>query len=63
MGGSFFSRHARFRDHGPGTNSQDLFRALAANDGFQVERFEIAEPSLDDIFVSVVQGDEEEADA
>jgi ABC-2 type transport system ATP-binding protein len=40
----------------PGTGPQDLFRALAANDRFQVERFEIAEPSLDDIFVSVVQG-------
>ena len=47
----------------PGTGPQDIFRALAANDGFQVERFEIAEPSLDDIFVSVVQGGEEEADA
>jgi len=45
----------------PGTGPQDLFRALAANDGFQVERFEIAEPSLEDIFVSVVQGGDEEA--
>jgi ABC-2 type transport system ATP-binding protein len=47
----------------PGTGPQDLFRSLAAHDAFHVERFEIAEPSLDDIFVSVVQGDEEKADA
>ena len=46
-----------------GTGPQDLFRALAARDGIVVERFEIAEPSLDDIFVSVVRGDGEEQDA
>ena len=40
----------------PGTNSQDVFRAMAAHEGFKVERFEIAEASLDDIFISVVQG-------
>jgi ABC-2 type transport system ATP-binding protein len=39
------------------TSPQDVFRALAARDGLRIERFEIAEPSLDDIFVSVVRGD------
>jgi len=39
----------------PGTGPQDIFRQLAANGTFRVQRFEIAEPSLDDIFVSVVQ--------
>ena len=41
----------------PGTSPQDVFRALAARDGIKIERFEIAEPSLDDIFISVVQGE------
>jgi len=40
----------------PGVSSQDIFRALAARDDVKIERFEIAEPSLEDIFVSVVQG-------
>jgi len=40
----------------PGTSPQDVFRALAAREGIRVERFEVAEPSLDDIFISVVQG-------
>jgi len=39
----------------PGTTPQDVFRALAQQTAFQVERFEIAEPSLEEIFVSVVQ--------
>ena len=49
----------------PGTSPQDVFRALAGRDGIKIERFEIAEPSLDDIFISVVQGGEvgEVADA
>jgi ABC-2 type transport system ATP-binding protein len=34
---------------------QDIFRALAQRDDIQIDRFEIAEPSLDDIFISVVQ--------
>ena len=42
-----------------GTGPQDVFRALAARDELRIERFEIAEPSLDDIFVSVVRGDGE----
>ena len=43
----------------PGTAPQDVFRALAARDDLWIERFEIAEPSLDDIFISVVRGDGE----
>ncbi len=46
----------------PGTAPQDVLRQLAATDTFHVQRFEIAEPSLDDIFVAVVQG-KETADA
>jgi ABC-2 type transport system ATP-binding protein len=38
-----------------GTNPQDIFHALAAREGVMIERFEIAEPSLDDIFIAVVQ--------
>ncbi len=40
----------------PGTSPQDIFRTLARMDDIRIERFEIAEPSLDDIFISVVQG-------
>jgi ABC-2 type transport system ATP-binding protein len=43
----------------PGTGPQDVFRALAVRDGLKIERFEIAEPSLDDIFIWVVQGKQE----
>lgn len=39
----------------PGTGPQEIFRALAMQDGFSVERFEISEPSLEDIFVQTVQ--------
>jgi len=39
-----------------GTDPQVVFRALAARPGVKIERFELAEPSLDDIFVNVVQG-------
>ena len=38
-----------------GADPQDIFRTLALRDGVKIERFEIAEPSLDDIFVSVVK--------
>jgi len=38
-----------------GTDPQAVFRALAARTGVRVERFELEEPSLDDIFVRVVQ--------
>jgi ABC-2 type transport system ATP-binding protein len=40
-----------------GADPQDIFRALAAREEVWVERFELAEPSLDDIFVTVVGGD------
>jgi len=32
-----------------------VFRTLAARENVKIERFELAEPSLDDIFVNVVQ--------
>ena len=38
-----------------GTDPQDVFRTLATHDNVKIERFELAEPSLDDIFVNVVQ--------
>jgi ABC-2 type transport system ATP-binding protein len=38
-----------------GASPQDIFRSLAQMQNLKIERFEIAEPSLDDIFVSVVQ--------
>jgi ABC-2 type transport system ATP-binding protein len=37
-----------------GTDPQVVFRALAAREDLRIERFELAEPSLDDIFVHVV---------
>ncbi|MGC9398493.1 MAG: ABC transporter ATP-binding protein [Anaerolineae bacterium] len=40
-----------------GTSPQDVFRALAQQEGVHIERFEIAEPSLDDIFIAVVKGE------
>jgi ABC-2 type transport system ATP-binding protein len=40
----------------PGTRPEEVLRVLAAREGARIERFEIAKPSLDDIFVSVVQG-------
>ncbi|HJW84041.1 MAG TPA: ATP-binding cassette domain-containing protein [Anaerolineae bacterium] len=46
----------------PGASPQDVFRALAARANVKIERFEIADPSLDDIFISVVTG-KESADA
>jgi ABC-2 type transport system ATP-binding protein len=39
----------------PGTGPQAVFRALAQRDGVKIDRFELAEPSLDDVFISVVQ--------
>ncbi|MBE0409430.1 MAG: ATP-binding cassette domain-containing protein [Anaerolineales bacterium] len=38
-----------------GTDPQEIFRSLAGLEDLSIERFEIAEPSLDDIFVTVVQ--------
>ena len=40
-----------------GTSPQDVLRAVTARPAVMIERFEIAEPSLDDIFVTVVQGE------
>jgi ABC-2 type transport system ATP-binding protein len=37
-----------------GTDPQAVFRALATRGNVRIERFELAEPSLDDIFVQVV---------
>jgi ABC-2 type transport system ATP-binding protein len=39
------------------TTPQDIFRLLAAHSDWRVDRFEAAAPSLDDIFVAVVQGE------
>jgi len=38
-----------------GANPQDVLRQLAMRESVRIERFELAEPSLDDIFVNVVQ--------
>jgi ABC-2 type transport system ATP-binding protein len=38
-----------------GTNPQEVLRTLAARKNVRIERFELAEPSLDDIFIHVVQ--------
>ena len=37
-----------------GTDPQAVFRALASREDVRIERFELEEPSLDDIFVQVV---------
>jgi len=37
-----------------GADPQAVFRHLAARNNVRIERFELAEPSLDDIFVNVV---------
>ncbi|MFP4395864.1 MAG: ABC transporter ATP-binding protein [Anaerolineales bacterium] len=42
-----------------GTNPQNVLQALLSRENVKVERFELAEPSLEDIFVSVVQGEHE----
>lgn len=39
-----------------GTDPQDVLAALMAREGVRLTRFELAEPSLDDIFVNVVSG-------
>lgn len=45
----------------PGSEPHDVLRALAARPDVVIDRFEIAETSLDDIFITVVQGKGEEA--
>lgn len=42
----------------PGVSPQTLFRSLAQQQDLCIERFEVAQPSLDDIFVSLVGGRE-----
>jgi ABC-2 type transport system ATP-binding protein len=42
-----------------GTSPQDVFQALARREGVVIERFEVAEPSLDDIFIRVVSEERE----
>lgn len=39
-----------------GTDPQDLLRALTNRENLHLQRFELAEPSLEDIFVHVVDG-------
>lgn len=38
-----------------GANPQSIFRAIASRQDLRIERFELAEASLDDIFIQVVQ--------
>jgi ABC-2 type transport system ATP-binding protein len=38
-----------------GADPQAVFRTLAARQDVRIERFELAQPSLDDIFINVVQ--------
>jgi ABC-type uncharacterized transport system ATPase subunit len=38
-----------------GTDPQAVFRTLAARENVKIERFELEEPSLDDIFINVVR--------
>jgi ABC-2 type transport system ATP-binding protein len=45
----------------PGTDPQSILQRLIAREGVKIARFELAEPTLEDIFVTVVQ--EEEGDA
>jgi ABC-2 type transport system ATP-binding protein len=39
------------------TSPQEIFRVLAQRNDFNIEKFEITEPSVDDIFISVIQGE------
>lgn len=40
----------------PGTRPQTIAQQLLTNNGFHLDRFEVAMPSLDEIFVQVVRG-------
>jgi ABC-2 type transport system ATP-binding protein len=46
-----------------GVDPQGVFRTLANRDGVRIDRFELEEPSLDDIFVNVVQNGAEKLEA
>lgn len=41
---------------------QDIFRSLAQQDTFRVDRYQIEQPSLEDIFISTVQGEVRQPD-
>jgi ABC-2 type transport system ATP-binding protein len=45
----------------PGSEPHELLRALACRPDITIDRFEIAEASLDDIFIAIVQGQRGEA--
>jgi ABC-2 type transport system ATP-binding protein len=45
-----------------GADPQEILAALIKRDGIKLERFELAEPSLEDIFVTVVQGENQNQD-
>jgi ABC-2 type transport system ATP-binding protein len=45
----------------PGAEPRELLRTLACRSDMSIERFEIAEASLDDIFITIVQGQRGEA--
>jgi ABC-2 type transport system ATP-binding protein len=63
--GLFQARHSNGEWHltlEPGVSPQAVLRALATREGLRIERFEIAEASLDDVFISVVHEGEEAAD-
>jgi ABC-type uncharacterized transport system ATPase subunit len=40
----------------PGFSADDFLRAAAQRDDVQISRFEVALPSLDEIFIDVVGG-------
>lgn len=44
-----------------GTDPQQVLQTLVGRSGVKIERFELAEPSLEDIFVTVVQGESGQA--
>jgi ABC-2 type transport system ATP-binding protein len=47
----------------PGANPQSILKTLALREDLHIDRFDIAEPSLDDIFVSVVKGGQPKREA
>lgn len=47
---------------GIGVDAQEVLRAMAAQPGARIERFELAEASLDDIFIQVVGGPRAESE-
>ncbi len=44
-----------------GTDPQEVLRTLLNREGTKLDRFEIAEPSLEDIFITVVQNEDQSA--